>query len=138
MLYDPKWEITVTPIKTIEPWQQLLIDAADLIEKKGWIQSAYKSQFGYCTLGALRVVYQRQKPDHAYIQKSDHAYMEAQVKLRQTLGTDIAGWNDSSCRSKEQVVQMLLFVAGAESSPYAPNRKIEQIVVDSSSWTGRY
>lgn len=43
MLYDKRWEPKIpatTPPKQ-QPWQKVLLDAADLIEEKGWIRGYY-------------------------------------------------------------------------------------------------
>ena len=56
MLFDPqKWVMPQIP--EVEPknvpWRKLLLDAADLIEKKGWCRNALHSHGRYCVVGAL-------------------------------------------------------------------------------------
>lgn len=53
MLFDPKWD---AEIKT-EPWRQLLLDAADLIDRIGWCQHTPRDDNGrVCAAEALRRV----------------------------------------------------------------------------------
>lgn len=130
MLYDPKWETTVTPIKTIEPWQQVLIDAANLIKKKGWVKGHYETNKGFCMVGAIRMA----------AKNTPMAY-DAEMHLSRSMGTyNILAWNDHNAKSKEHVIYELRKAAGLDVSP--PNHVLhpnpKQIVVDSSSWTGRY
>lgn len=98
MLYDKRWD----HIKTrIEPWQLLLLTAADLIEKRGWIQGEFRSDDGrYCAMGA--------------IQEIDCPSQEkwiAMARVTQTLRMDLVAWNDHRSRTKEQVVTKLREVA---------------------------
>lgn len=51
MLYDPKWEVPAE-VK-LEPWQQILKDAADIIEREGWIRDSYHNKNGHCAIGAI-------------------------------------------------------------------------------------
>lgn len=52
MLYDPKWDAAQETV--LEPWQQLLLDGADYIEKHGWCQHALRTNEGrVCVRGAL-------------------------------------------------------------------------------------
>lgn len=38
---------------SIIPWRQLLLDAADLLEKRGWCQKRYRTRDGFCAAGAI-------------------------------------------------------------------------------------
>jgi hypothetical protein len=56
MLFDPqKWVMPQIPEVEPEnvPWRKLLLDAADLIEKKGWCRNAYQTHGRYCVVGAM-------------------------------------------------------------------------------------
>lgn len=60
MLYDPKrWPMPEVKPKApkVEPWQKLLLEAANLIERKGWCKDSYHDSLGrYCAIGALNMV----------------------------------------------------------------------------------
>lgn len=53
MLYDKKWEIKDVVKPKLAGWQQVLLNAADLIEEKGWIRGEMHNHYGYCTIGAI-------------------------------------------------------------------------------------
>jgi hypothetical protein len=83
--------------------QQILLDAIDVIEQRGWCQGAFQDDDSkqVCMLGAIRiatwdkVIY----PVHpAYAQACNATGMN---------GTMIAQWNDASGRTKEEVIAKL-------------------------------
>jgi hypothetical protein len=51
MLYDPKWEAETKV--TVEPWRQVLLDAAGIIRKYGHVKETLRSEDGYCIIGAI-------------------------------------------------------------------------------------
>lgn len=58
MLYDPKWEAPAveTPTEPLEPWRQLLLDAADTIDERGHAKGVLENRNGgVCLVGALYV-----------------------------------------------------------------------------------
>jgi hypothetical protein len=55
MLYNPDWKPSVEEIKPLD-WRQILLDAANLIEKYGWATKTYSTTSGkMCALGAIGV-----------------------------------------------------------------------------------
>jgi len=53
VLYDPKWN----PVEVkLEPWQKILLKAADLLERQGWCQEKLTDRGSHCTIGALQRV----------------------------------------------------------------------------------
>jgi hypothetical protein len=51
MLYDPKWEAETRV--AVEPWRQVLLDAAGIIRKNGHVKEMLRSEDGYCIIGAI-------------------------------------------------------------------------------------
>jgi hypothetical protein len=93
MLYDHKrWELN----PALAPWQTVLVEAADRIEKDGLCQGKYKDDQGRpCTRGAMTSMH------HADIVK-------AVERLAVVIGTsDITMWNDAPGRTAEEVVYAL-------------------------------
>lgn len=112
MLYDPKWAPPETEIK-IEPWQKILLDAANILEEKGWIQRERSRGTNYCMLGAIEVAtygrircFLRSWDDH------DPVLREAVNHVQNSLdGLAPWIWNDAESRTKEQVIAKLREVA---------------------------
>lgn len=50
MLYDPKW---APPEVKVEPWREILKNAAEIIEREGWTQGSYHKGGGHCAIGAI-------------------------------------------------------------------------------------
>jgi hypothetical protein len=99
MLYDPKWHVANPLIpKFRAPWRKILWDAANLIERRGWIQHRTFSEQGYCIYGAINEI------GMAELSRYRHS---AKSHLRRHLGANIATWNDSRARTKEQVLAKL-------------------------------
>ena len=79
--------------------QQTLLDAADLIEKKGWIQGAnWRPGRGFCVFGAIDRVAKNDGPAFNDAVKRVYSLIE---------GHGIAKWNDEPGRTKEEVLAML-------------------------------
>lgn len=97
MLYDSKrWE---APQQIeLEPWQQILLDAANILESDGWCQRRVHSVDGrHCAVGAM---FRAVKHDQL---GWDHR--NAIFHLRVSLSVDnIAKWNDRRGRTKEEVI----------------------------------
>jgi hypothetical protein len=114
MLYDRRWEIpppTLPPTKPkpkiiTEPWRQILLDAADLIEEKGWIQGTfYKRGEGYCIFGALTKVASKHDNSQSHLRAAQHQLQRHKSRR------SIMRWNDADGRSKEEVLTALRTVA---------------------------
>lgn len=130
MLYDPKWTPPATEIK-IEPWQQLLSDAADILQREGWIQRAERSRYGFCAMGAI---FNAQGRGHY----SGFTTDQAMAKLVVSLGMSVPRWNDDRKASAQQVISKLREISGITSSISGiTSSKAHQIIIDSSAWTGR-
>jgi hypothetical protein len=115
MLYDPQnapaWTYINPPLA---PWRQLLLDAADLIEREGWAKGTYKRWSGeYCVLGALSQVafgtpileaigrgHSHRRDFNIAIDMLRHAIPSKHIPL----------WNDGS--NKTEVVRVMRHLAG--------------------------
>jgi hypothetical protein len=90
MLWDPRWQEKVDARRNLEPWQHALLDAADRIEKHGWVRCEWGNERrGYCVLGALRGAPQS---------------LEAEYELNSYLGMPAHWWNDGPGRTKGEVL----------------------------------
>lgn len=99
MLYDKKWdkELPVTP--TLEPWQQLLLDAAQYIRDHGWCQHQLMNRHGaVCLAGAL---------ESAPGWKNAQDAIEAVARLQPHASIWVSVWNDKPGRTKEEVIAVL-------------------------------
>lgn len=59
MLYDKKWDAKV-PVEApaLEPWREVLLDAAEIIRERGWCQHKSENRQGQvCILGAIGHTY---------------------------------------------------------------------------------
>jgi hypothetical protein len=116
MLFDPKWK---TAEITIEPWRQVMLDAADILECDGWIRGAYQKPEGYCAIGALRKasgvphISNHHNFDGTTLKQHFPAYAHACYVLELKLSSGIGCWNDSRLRTKTEVVAKLREVANA-------------------------
>jgi hypothetical protein len=101
MLYDKRWDAEVK----LEPWQEALLDAAKLIEERGWIKYEYSTSRGFCTVGALREA-----------AADPFTLGRAYSALHEVIGSeDIVTWNDFRAGSKEVIVEALRMAAGVSN-----------------------
>jgi hypothetical protein len=109
MLYDPNWKPTEI---VLEDWQKLLLEAAEILETRGWIQGEMCTDEGFCTLGAInRAGYD--VGNTAPITTAILAVI-AKIGAPPTMGPRaIARWNDTYGRTKEEVVHTLRDAANA-------------------------
>jgi hypothetical protein len=131
MLYDPKWqEPEIKPAD--EPWREILVRAAVLIDRNGWIQNSYETLSGFCALGAIHhVTRSRSDSRHKFSQKDELEAIDHLILDNPRDGVaeyGVVSWNDRPERTKEQVITKLLMTANYVKS--------DPIVVDSNSWTG--
>jgi hypothetical protein len=100
MLYDPKWAPPPAEIE-LKPWQQLLLDAAALIDKVGWCQgTAVNHQGQLCAAGAM---YYSNKV--VYLHGDLSVYNEARNHFLDTIKDhNVPTWNDAPGRTQEEVV----------------------------------
>lgn len=90
MLYNEKWDKPeiVAPV-VLEPWQQLLLDAAALLEKKGWCRGMYETGDGrHCAVGAIIDVARPLTAMHTHRLTALH-------KLERFVGGTATVWNDN-------------------------------------------
>ncbi len=91
MLWDKKWDSKVQT----EPWRIALNDAADCIERRGWIQRRLSDEHGVCALAAL-------------VFSGHYDCQEAREKLKIHISgkpwLSLADWNDAPGRTKEEVI----------------------------------
>jgi hypothetical protein len=89
--------------KTLERWRQILINAADKIEKYGWIQGSLVTNRGVCVLGALggwgmaegyECDANRKLLAHINLSSPDNPW-------------SLAAWNDEPGRTKAEVLTAL-------------------------------
>ncbi len=102
MLYNPKYDLSEVSKK--------LLDAADLLEEKGWIQNSYQNDNGYCVLGAISQV-TTGKPDWGKYCNLDENFDDLKSKcsfyIKSFLNEHPGDWNDNSKRTKKEVIDML-------------------------------
>lgn len=103
MLYYEKWDVVEVPVQR-DHWRQVLLGAAELIEKRGWTTGKHHSEWGYCARGAILATY-----------GSPYSKIRAMLKLRAYLGEarglkSIPRWNDCSA-SRYSVLDTLRRVA---------------------------
>lgn len=122
MLYDPKWTPPATEIK-LEPWQEILLKAAEIIEKLGWIQGSLETNNGVCMFGALNRAKEYYRDQHVQLalaqcnfSGSDGPLAAVEIAadhIASNLGQPGWVWNDKYRRTKEEVVSKLREVAHA-------------------------
>jgi hypothetical protein len=111
MLYDPGWKPAIAPteIPPIEPWRQILKDAADVIDKRGWTRGVLSSPFGVCAIGALRAVPNKRRQDLEKAKRKLMALLSKRGRAHYRLGRhitdEIMRWNDVCCHSKSEAIR---------------------------------
>ncbi len=117
MLYDNKrWEVKAPVVRSEEPWRKLLLDAADVIEQRGWCQCRLGTQDGAVCAGGAVLSAGNCWEGHL---SSNPIAAEAARRLRAHIGPgytcgNIASWNDEPGRTKEEVLATLRAVANGE------------------------
>lgn len=76
---------------------QVLLDAADYIEKHGWVRGSFHNSEGVCIWGAILMV---RKPNSIVTD----ACLQRMYK---TTGQGIIGYNDFTAKNKQEVIAML-------------------------------
>jgi hypothetical protein len=88
----------------------VLDDAADLLERGGWIQGALEDRGAHCALGALVDV--DLENQHRYLAR---AALAKQVGLNpDRAGNWLAAWNDDPLRTRQQVLDTFRAAAKQE------------------------
>jgi len=106
MLFDDKrWIMPKIPDigPEIEPWRRLLLDAVEVIQKRGWTSGQIEDGDGgpVCALGALQVarhgrISARARHKGSLNNYSAEDHRMARTKLQNAIGGSIARWNDGS------------------------------------------
>lgn len=103
MLFDPKWEAPAVADIKLEPWQQVLLKAADILEQGRWIQGRSVDEYGgHCAVGAVYAATMRMDMKEIYPFATGMVWAHIS-KLNSGYNT-VQSWNDASKRTKEQVV----------------------------------
>lgn len=113
MLYNPEWEQKVK----LEPWRETLLDAADLIDKRGHAKFTLQDdKGGLCILGAIAVA--TSGGIHTPLGQMTLDICEKLARNSFTIGRDrdycaaaVCSWNNSPERTKDEVVDELRRVA---------------------------
>ena len=95
MLLDTQPHKVPPVTKRIEPWRQLLLDAADLIERTNWWNGISLARPTYCVLTAIGTVGKNTVAYKAATHFSNYVGMGNQ---------SIPQWNDAPGRTKEEVL----------------------------------
>ena len=83
--------------RIVNEWQQILLDAANLLEAEGWCQHTLMDKENRrCILGAIY-----------YQSCSQSLQIEAHSRMVKYLGCDVDIWNDAPGRTKEEAVAAL-------------------------------
>lgn len=92
--------------------QEIVCDAADLMERRGWIQKSEHTSLGFCAVGALKEACRLRRPGHLTVEKEllldlGTLYFARAIKpsIFGTTGTVIS-YNDTTGRTKAEVVGM--------------------------------
>lgn len=80
----------------LPPERQVLLDAADILEERGWIQGFSRTSDGYCIMGALDAASAVTEPAR-----------NALFMLAYKIGGPVPQWNDTPGRTKEEAIAML-------------------------------
>lgn len=105
---DQTIELPVVSTRTIA---NVLDDAADLIENKGWVQGTMWNNNGFCIRGAIVITASTGSLEFktlAYL--SRYMYVNGYVKLP-VLPGGLEAWNDNPSRSKFEVMECLRMAA---------------------------
>jgi hypothetical protein len=81
----------------LPPERQVLLDAANILEERGWIQGGFgNASRGYCMMGAI-----------GETRADENWQLMAMIALNQKFGQPMEQWNDTPGRTKEEVIAML-------------------------------
>jgi hypothetical protein len=93
------------PIEIVgDPAREILWEAANLLERDGWMQGGYEWDGKHCLVGALH------QAEDTYPKTRSKAMLRARKLIAKTLGiktSRLSRWNDSLDRKKEEVIDAL-------------------------------
>ncbi len=94
----------------LELWQHIVLDAADYIERSGWVQEVEHDGRRVCVMGALnRVCRDRdgyRDRDGGYL-NSKCLVEDVRTHIRDHVGMGVTYWNDLPGQTVENVLQTL-------------------------------
>lgn len=91
----------------VETSKQILFQAADLIEERGWMQGAMSDGKRFCAVGAIRSICDNSDRDDLY---DDVLMLFTQCLAERRVidpGYTITSWNDKLSQTKENVVNTM-------------------------------
>jgi len=106
--------------------QAILLDAADTLDSRGWVQGELEDRDGaVCVIGALNVAtYGHSERPECADRRNDHQVDRAMLCLRSAIewdgGQSLPEWNDRQDRKKLDVLAALR--KAAKSAPRTPVR----------------
>jgi|SRR6266550_1945474 len=124
MLSNEKWVYPPVEVEIpLKSWQKLLLDAADIIEKRGWTQGVFENNLGVCLIGALHLAdngnvkftfkprgfnywWARHKLNH-------HIRSKLQWNFSFFPGLNCIKWNDNVAKGADDVTRVLRTVGRA-------------------------
>lgn len=92
---------------TLAPECQVLLDAADVIRKQGWIQGSYHCGSYVCMMGAVCYAISKIAVPYKLPANKIQIFIKAERRLGIFLNEMPANWNDAPGRTKEQVIAAL-------------------------------
>lgn len=109
MLYDKRWDT-----KPEITWQQILLNAADILETEGWCQGAFESQDGYCARGAMNKAAALTAQGMGRVGEPVlRALYWAEAAMMAALLLPVITWNDQFAEDGEEVINKLREVANS-------------------------
>ncbi len=111
MYLDEKKPGEVQSPAKLEPWRQMLLNAAKDLEQNGWCQRVlHNRKDEKCILGALGLAWVYMSRDDGMPLGQSH-YRWAECSLTAAMGEPVPLWNDQPGRTKDEVLEMLRTVA---------------------------
>lgn len=100
MLYDPKWE--TKKADTVEPWREVLLRAAELIQVRGHAKYALENKQGnLCVVGALCLAATGNSYSH------NAASTDALIRMDAACNGDVLKFNNAPDRTIGEVIVAL-------------------------------
>jgi len=125
MLYSPEWEKKDAETTPREPWREVCLTAADLLEKHGHCKGAMVTKNKHmCLFGSLQAAAFNWQWDghwdfpHATNPCGDAAYKEASARIERAVFKcngfhGAVNWNDAKERKSDEVIALLREVGNA-------------------------
>src|SRR5262245_43210550 len=105
MLYDPKWQVKA------EPWREVLLKAADLIEKHGLSKRCLERPDGsLCIMGAINMAMYGK----SFVINDDPVRAKAIDRMDDFCGATFIQFNNARHTTKDDIVAKMRECAAAE------------------------